>query len=259
MNSENKKFGIVILLDVLGAAQRIQKDVDTFLNDWNLVLNRLEENKRTLEQLLSKGGYTTGIRIKDIFDNIQIFIPTDDPTTKHRDYTGGISIWWSIQHSADLLINLLRYAITKNIFLRGCISMGHIQEFREAYYGKPVIENAQFAESLDMIGVIAAPSSTIVLRNKSYSSSPRFYYFIQYHMPINNPTRKRRKFFDKLAILNLTRKSDTFDNVDDKEVENKIQEQLQGHQNSVSIRRKWENTKTFMEYVSKVTDEKLFL
>jgi hypothetical protein len=226
MNTENKKYGVVILLDVLGAAQRIQENLDSFLTDWNSILNRLEENKRTLEQLLSKDHYRTGIRTKDIFDNIQIFIPTDDPDTKHRDYTGGISIWWSIQHSADLLINLVRYAITQNIFLRGCISMGYIQEFREAYYGKSVIENAQFAESLDMIGVVAAPSSTMVLRNKSY------------------------------AILNLTRKSGIFDNIDDKEIETKLREQLQIHQNNVVIRRKWENTKTFIEYVSEVSDEK---
>jgi hypothetical protein len=137
--------------------------------------------------------------------------------------------------------------------------MGYIQEFREAYYGKSVIENAQFAESLDMIGVVAAPSSTMVLRNKSYSSSPRFYYFIKYHIPINNPTRKRRMFFDRLAILNLTRKSGIFDNIDDKEIETKLREQLQIHQNNVLIRRKWENTKSFIEYVSKVTDENLFL
>jgi hypothetical protein len=123
MNSENKQYGVVILLDVLGAAERIQRDLDSFLTDWNLVLNRLEENKRTLEQELSKGHYKTGIRTKDIFDNIQIFIPTDVPNTQYRDYTGGNSIWWTIQHSADLLINLVRYAITKNIFLRGCISM----------------------------------------------------------------------------------------------------------------------------------------
>lgn len=259
MNSKNKQYGVVILLDVLGAAERIQRDLDSFLTDWNLVLNRLEENKRTLEQELSKGHYKTGIRTKDIFDNIQIFIPTDVPNTQYRDDTGGNSIWWTIQHSADLLINLVRYAITKNIFLRGCISMGHIKEFREAYYGKPVIENAQFAESLDMIGVIAAPSSTMVLRNKSYSSSPRFYYFIKYHVPINNPTRKRRKFFDRLTILNLTRKSGIFDNINDKELENKFQEQLLVHQNNVVVRRKWENTKSFIEYVPKITDENLFL
>lgn len=46
MNSENKKFRVVILLDVLGVAQRIQKDLNSFLTDWNSVLNRLEENKR---------------------------------------------------------------------------------------------------------------------------------------------------------------------------------------------------------------------
>jgi hypothetical protein len=78
-------------------------------------------------------------------------------------------------------------------------------------------------------------------------------------MPINDPTRKRRKFFDRLAILNLTKKSNILGNTDDIEIENKLQEQLQVHHNNVLIRIKLENTKTFIEYVSNVTNEKLFL
>jgi Zn ribbon nucleic-acid-binding protein len=59
----------------------------------------------------------------------------------------------------------------KKIPLRGCISMGYIQEYRNGYYIKSMIENAMLAGSFDMIGVIAGPSSMRVLNNKSYSSS----------------------------------------------------------------------------------------
>jgi hypothetical protein len=165
MTSRTRDFGIVILLDALGTRQRIIDDIDKFLIDWDLVLNRLEENVHRFENELSGHGYRIGIKTKDIFDNIQIFYPTDDPHTEYVDLTGSNSIWWSLQHSAELLTNLVRYAITKNIFLRGCISMGYIQEFRNGYYSKAMIENADLAEGFDMIGVIAGISSMRVLIN----------------------------------------------------------------------------------------------
>ena len=113
MSARRKDFGIVILLDVQGTRQRILDDIDKFLTDWNSVLKRLEENISILEQKLSSGGYRIGIKTKDIFDDIQIFYPTDDPHTEYVDLTGSNPIWWSIQHSAGLLTNLVRYGITR--------------------------------------------------------------------------------------------------------------------------------------------------
>lgn len=55
--------------------------------------------------------------MKDIFDNIQVLYPIDDPVTTHVDLSGDNSLWWSLQHSADLLINCFQYALTKKIFL----------------------------------------------------------------------------------------------------------------------------------------------
>ena len=234
-------------------------DIDKYLIDWNSVLNKLEENIRVLEYHLSRHGFRIGIKAKDIFDNIQIFYPTDDPRTEYVDLTGSNSIWWSLQHSAELLANLVRYAITKNIFLRGCISMGHIQEFRNGYYSKAMIENADLAESFDMIGVIAGISSMRVLINKSDSSSPRFYHFIKYRIPIKEPTRKRRKLFDSLAVVNLNIQSEMFDNIDYKEINNVIQEQMQIHHKNPTIRKRWQNTRAFIDYVSNVSDTSLFL
>ena len=214
MSSLIKDFGIVILVDALGTRQRLLDDIDKYLADWNSVLNKLGENIRILEYLLSSRGFRIGIKSKDIFDNIQIFYPTDDPYTEYVDLTGNNPIWWSLQHSAELLTNLVRYAITKNTLLRGCMSMGYIQEYRNGYYSRAMIENADLAESFDMIGVIAGISSMRVLINKSYSSSPRFYHFIKYRIPIKEPTRKRRKLFDSLAMVNLNTQSKMFGNID---------------------------------------------
>jgi hypothetical protein len=259
MISRTKDFGIVILLDAMGTRQRLLDDIDKYLADWDSVLNKLDENIRILEYHLSSRGYRIGIKTKDIFDNIQIFYPTDDPKTEHIDLTGSNPIWWSLQHSAELLTNLVRYAITKSIFLRGCISMGYIQEFRNGYYSKAMVENADLAESFDMIGVIAGISSMRVLINKSYSSSPRFYHFIKYRIPIKEPTRKRRRLFDSLAVVNLNTHSKMFDNIDDKEINNVIQEQMQIHHNNPIIRKKWQNTRDFIDYVSDISNGNLFL
>jgi hypothetical protein len=141
--------------------------------------------------------------------------------------------------------------------------MGYIQEYRNGYYSKSMIENAQLAGSFEMVGVVAGPSSMRVLNNKSYSSSPRSYRFVKYRMPIKDPIRKQRKLFDKLAVLNLTtnmtKDINMYDSISDEEIENTIQKQIQTHHDNPTVRKKWENTRIFMEYTSNISDEKLFL
>ncbi len=36
---------------------------------------------------------------------------------------------------------------------------GHIQQYRNGYYGRAMVKNAVFAESFDMIGIIAGISA----------------------------------------------------------------------------------------------------
>jgi hypothetical protein len=59
-SSDGNEFGIVILLDALGTRQRILDDINQFLADWDLVLNRLRKNIEVLEQHLSRDGYRLG-------------------------------------------------------------------------------------------------------------------------------------------------------------------------------------------------------
>ena len=258
--SNPKDFGIVILLCVLGTRQRVIDNIHEFLTDWNSVLNKLEENILILEHNLSSyGGYKTGIKTKDIYDNIQIFYPTVHPHTECLDLNESNSIWSSLQHSAELLTNLVRYGITRNIFLRGCISIGHIREYRSGYYSTAMIENADLAKSVDMIGVIAGIHAMGILNNKMYISSPRSCHFVKYRVPIKEPTRKRRNEFDRFALLNLNSQSSIYDNVTDKEIEKTIQEQIQKYYNNTPVRKKWENTSSFINYVSDILDQNVFL
>lgn len=185
----------MILLDALGTHQRILDDINQFLADWDSVLSRLDENIKILEQYLSRDGYKTGIKTKDIFDNIQIFFPIDDPHTEYINLSGDTPIWWTLQHSADLLTNLIRYGITKNIYLRGCISMGYIREYRNGYFSTAMIENANFAGSCEMIGVIVSPTAMRVLNNKTYFSSSRFFQYVKCLIPIRILLAYREKDF----------------------------------------------------------------
>ena len=137
--------------------------------------------------------------------------------------------------------------------------MGYIQEYRNGYYSRAMVENADLVESIDMIGVIAGLSAMRVLNNKSYSSSPKFYHFVKYRIPIKEPTRNRRNEFDRYALVNLNRQSEIYDNIDDNEVEDIIRKQIQMHRNDSRVRKKWENTKAFMDYVSAASDVNLFL
>jgi tRNA uridine 5-carbamoylmethylation protein Kti12 len=65
--------------------------------------------------------------------------------------------------------------------------------------------------------------------------------------------------FDRLAMVNLNRQGQIFENIEDKEIENKILQQIQQHHNNPKVKKRWENTKAFIEYVSNVSDENLFL
>lgn len=123
--------------------------------------------------------------------------------------------------------------------------MGYMQEYRNGYYSTAMVENADLAESVDMIGVIAGLSMMRVLNNKSYSSSPRFYHFVKYSIPIKEQTRNRRNEFDRYALVN---QSEIYENIDDKEIEDIIRKQIQMHTNDSRVRKKWENTKSFMVY-----------
>jgi hypothetical protein len=159
-----------------------------------------------------------------------------------------------------MLTDLIRYAITKGIYFRGCISMGHILEYRNGLFSTAMIENSDFSESLNMIGVFAAPSAMHVLNNKSYRSSPRFYRFVRYDISTNNPCSNiRPEGAANLAVLNFTRKSNMYINIDDSKVNDVIENQMHVHLNNESIRRKWENTMDFINWISGKLDENLFL
>ena len=82
-----------------------------------------------------------------------------------------------------------------------------------------MIENADLAQSFDMLGVIAGPSAMTVLNAKSYWSSSRFCYFVKYKIPIKNFNSNLRTVLDNLALLNLTKGSSIYENVADGEIE----------------------------------------
>jgi hypothetical protein len=52
------------------------------------------------------------------------------------------------------------------------ISLDYSQEYRNGYYSKSMIENADLAESFDVIGVIAGLSSMRVLNQELFFSLP---------------------------------------------------------------------------------------
>jgi hypothetical protein len=251
-----EEYGIVILLDNLGTRNRMTNDLNSFLDDWDTVLTRAEQNISRLEDRLS-GTFRTGIRMKDIFDNIQIFFPTDDPATPYLDLTGSNSIWWSLQHSADLLINLVRFALTKGIFLRGGISMGPIREFRSGYFSQAMIENSDLMDGFPMIGVRAGLSAIRVLNNKSYQSSPRFYFFVKYQMPTDTSNSSSWNALQPSVLVNLPSESTLFDNVSDQEVNDIISKEIESQ--SGAILKKWENTRNFIHFIQTVSNESNFL
>lgn len=244
-----QEYGIIILLDSLGTRNRISLDIDNFIADWDAVLTKLNQNVSILENKLS-GQYRTGIRTKDIFDNIQIFYPTDDPIRAYVDLTGSNAIWWSLQHSAELLINLIRFAITRGVYFRGGISMGYVREYRNGYFSTSMIENADISKDFHMIGARVGLTAIRVLNNKSYQSSPRFYHFVKYWIPDRTSVKD-------LILLNLTQQSSMFGNVNDDQINDVVKNEIEA--NSGTILEKWKNTSDFLQYIPTIDNDNQYL
>jgi len=246
------EYGIVVLLDSMGTRERLNKNINSFLVDWNSILTELELKVKGLQDILYNKGNRKSIRIKDIFDNVQIFCPTDDPILQHIDLTGNNPLWWTIQYLGFLLIYLIRFGIRKGIYFRGCVSMGHIKEYRNGFFSTAMIENADLMESLDMIGMVIGPSAMRVLNNRSLYA-PKFNNFIRYDIPRKKGSESEDQNNEsyKLAVLNLDNYKKMFIDSDQTQTIHLIDQQITSFRNDERKRQKWERTREFVNQIAK--------
>jgi hypothetical protein len=85
--------------------------------------------------------------------------------------------------------------------------------------------------------------------------------FVKHDVSMKNPCSDLGDDLpEKLAVLNLIKKSNKYTNTDDSKVNAIVQHQIQKYQTNEKIRRKWENTRTIiicLKYQMKVFFYKL--
>jgi hypothetical protein len=174
--------GVVVLLDAIGVREEYQReDPMILIGRWNAIDRKLIRLKSVLKAELQRRSYNSSIRIQQPYDNVQIFLPFDQPRYKDRS-TRNVS-WWTLHHLGEVLIPFFRYALYNRIYFRGCISTGEYFATRKRVFGPAINEAAVFCENANWIGIMASPNTFKVLDNPDTESW--FKIFSQYPVPLN--------------------------------------------------------------------------
>jgi hypothetical protein len=148
----NSKFGIVVIIDALGArTQSIENSVEYIksveklkqhIQDMYASAKNIIENIEEVEPLNS---------IKTIFfgDTILFTLEIKDKN-KIKNYLFPISY---------MLNNLIPLAITEKILFRGAFSIGEYIETDDIVLGPAVIDAANWYEKINIIAIIATPQA----------------------------------------------------------------------------------------------------
>jgi hypothetical protein len=242
-------YCVLALLDALNT-KGIKDDI--LLESWNRIDDTMSICIKKLQKDLKLHFYRHDLKLGQIFDNIQIVLPVDNPITSYTDLTGRNSLWWSIIHLGDLLIDLFRFAITNKIFLRGCITAGRFIETHKRIFGAAVNTAAAIYERSDWLGISLSNYVEMILNNAvdKYGFS---YIFIDYDVPIklnkNGGIVSKR---EKQKILNWTLIKDrrylsmdhNIPTVSNDQIKSVIVEELEASHDE-SAKQKWKNTMDF--------------
>ena len=183
-------YGILVLIDALGTQENDQKKLKEVVSNFDLVDERIKNNISILGQKLENAGYKSMISSGFIYDNFQIFLPTDINIPKYVDMTGKNDWYWNLIFIGNLLIDIFRYALSLNVPLRGCITSGHGEKTKTNRVLGPIANEAsKYYEVTNWIGVIVTNHPAIVLNNKAeINPNPElFEQYIKYKVPVKKP------------------------------------------------------------------------
>ena len=157
-------YGILVLIDALGTQENDQEKLKEVVSNFDLVDERIKNNISILGQKLENAGYKSMISSGFIYDNFQIFLPTDINIPKYVDMTGKNDWYWNLIFIGNLLIDIFRYALSLNVPLRGCITSGDGEKTKTNRVLGPIANEAsKYYEVTNWIGVIVTNHPAIVL------------------------------------------------------------------------------------------------
>lgn len=141
--SENQ--GLVIFLDVLGVKD-IQERDEAFemLQNWETVYEVFKDKIKSLGEKLGERDLAADVDFMGFSDTIIISLPVTVHPKRYRDLTKRDDYWWMINIIGEALIPLFLTAISKNILLRGAISVGRFYRSDKLIIGPAVKDAADY-------------------------------------------------------------------------------------------------------------------
>ena len=159
--------GVLTLLDALGTTSSKGEDLEFKIKGLDKLDRKIRKNIRTLSSKLGIYGYNNALISVSIYDNIQIFLPTDLLVLNFTDMSGKNPLWWTIVTIGELMIYVFRYALINGVPLRGCITSGYgVMSKSDRILGPIATEASKFYELGDWIGIIASYHTKLVLNSK---------------------------------------------------------------------------------------------
>jgi hypothetical protein len=136
MSGDGMEYGVAVLLDALGTKKNYKREsINDIRGRWNEIDDFFEHSVGTFSEKLHDKGYRYAILHQRPYDNFQIFVPADEPSTEGAviNLSGTTSIWWTFIELGELLIPLFRKALINRIFLTGCICAGNTSRVIEGF------------------------------------------------------------------------------------------------------------------------------
>lgn len=177
MSDFRKKFGIVILMDALGARGFSEEKIEWFLR----ARSKIQESFKNQVKLAAEASVVLNPATYTFGDTLVITIELDKED---------VDIGTKIYATFLLLQNMLYLYMSAEILFRGAFSFGEYisDEDNNSVMGSAVTDAAAWYEKSEWFGVAATPSATNFLdyNFKKHNINRLIEYIVKYPVPLKN-------------------------------------------------------------------------
>jgi hypothetical protein len=236
-----KEWGLVAILDALGAANYSDQEIKTFLRSREVILGLLNEKAETILGEIKKARLSTFT----FNDTILIVYRTERITTA-RD----------VKRFATLLRKFIVDSLVQGILFRGSVAIGsfYVNEETNTVMGSAVTDAAAWYDRADWIGIHATPHASIMIESfLDYDAEALEHVILDYDVPLKNATAVPLKVVNWPKGFFVSGVTPCLEGQDQRA---KLRELLAEHRVPLGTESKYFNTITLFEVVARTREAK---
>lgn len=182
MKTIDKQYGIIAILDALGASTYSAKEIERFIRSRDIVVYLLTDKSIRMSRKLSVNEVTTFT----FNDTVLIVLKSDSdqPTSDE------------IEAFLIILRKFLVDSLVHNILFRGAFAIGEFykDEKTNTILGEAVTDAATWYNTADWIGIISTPRTSVYIEylQEKYQKSLK-HLILNYDVPMSNGETKNLK------------------------------------------------------------------